>query len=255
MAGERSSYTFTIDSNPNDQDQNIDGLLWGYAWNVSSSSLITYSFPDSASDIAYLGSGGPRWANGFNADQQAAARKVFEQYGAVSGLTFEELGDDPGENDRNATIRLYDVTGISTARAYSPGSNEAAGDSQYRNGRFEDPKVGTYEFHTLLHEVGHNLGMDHGHEGGPALELRPDRDGMEFSVMTYESFVGQNQSPAAYTNSVGHYAQTIMMYDIAAIQYLYGANYTYNSGDTVYSFDPTSGAMLVNGACLRNAVT
>ena len=38
-------------------------------------------------------------------------------------------------------------------------------------------------------------------------------------------------------------SQSYMVYDIMALQYLYGANFDYNAGDTVYLFDssnPTS---------------
>ena len=38
-----------------------------------------------------------------------------------------------------------------------------------------------------------------------------------------------------------------MMYDIAALQMLYGANYTTNAGDTVYSWSATTGQQSVNG--------
>jgi hypothetical protein len=38
-----------------------------------------------------------------------------------------------------------------------------------------------------------------------------------------------------------------MMYDIAAMQHLYGANYTTNAGNTVYTWSPTTGEMSING--------
>ena len=37
-----------------------------------------------------------------------------------------------------------------------------------------------------------------------------------------------------------------MMYDIAALQYLYGADFETNSTDTVYSFDPQSGQVFLD---------
>ena len=37
-----------------------------------------------------------------------------------------------------------------------------------------------------------------------------------------------------------------MMYDIAAVQTMYGANYATNSGDTVYKWSPTTGEMSLN---------
>jgi serralysin len=41
--------------------------------------------------------------------------------------------------------------------------------------------------------------------------------------------------------------QTFMMADIAALQEMYGADYTTNSGNTVYTWRPTSGQTIVDG--------
>ncbi|MFW8584431.1 M10 family metallopeptidase C-terminal domain-containing protein [Rhizobium beringeri] len=41
--------------------------------------------------------------------------------------------------------------------------------------------------------------------------------------------------------------QSFMPADIAALQYLYGANFTTNGGDTTYSWDPTTGEQFHNG--------
>jgi serralysin len=41
--------------------------------------------------------------------------------------------------------------------------------------------------------------------------------------------------------------QSLMMYDILGVQTLYGANYTTNGGDTVYTFNSATGQMSVNG--------
>ncbi len=63
--------------------------------------------------------------------------------------------------------------------------------------------------------------------------------------MTYRSYIG---SPAtAVTNEAGGYAQSLMMYDIAAIQRMYGADFGFNAGNTTYTFDTTTGEMFVNG--------
>ena len=50
-----------------------------------------------------------------------------------------------------------------------------------------------------------------------------------------------------YTNETFGYPQTLMMYDIAAIQHMYGANFNYNGGNTVYKWDPNTGQEFVNG--------
>jgi len=69
---------------------------------------------------------------------------------------------------------------------------------------------------------------------------------MEYTVMSYRSYVGASTT-AGYTNETWSYAQSPMIYDIAALQQLYGANYTTNSGNTVYSWSPSTGEMTING--------
>jgi Ca2+-binding RTX toxin-like protein len=67
--------------------------------------------------------------------------------------------------------------------------------------------------------------------------------------MTYRKYIGGDASSDSSVN-LGPFSapQTLMMYDIAALQYLYGANYTANAGDTVYSWNPATGQMFVDGA-------
>jgi serralysin len=69
---------------------------------------------------------------------------------------------------------------------------------------------------------------------------------MEYSVMTYRSYVGSD-AELLYNENWG-YAQTYMMYDIAALQYLYGADFSVNAGNTTYTWDPATGATNVDGA-------
>src|SRR5918999_1118845 len=64
--------------------------------------------------------------------------------------------------------------------------------------------------------------------------------------MTYRSYVGQ--APNGYTNESWGFPSTPMMLDIGALQRMYGANFNFNSGDSVYSWSPTSGQSFVNGA-------
>ena len=75
--------------------------------------------------------------------------------------------------------------------------------------------------------------------------LDPAHDGLEYSVMSYRSYLG---GPASYyTVETWGYPQSLMMLDLAAIQDLYGADYTSSATNTTYRFDPLTGEMTVNG--------
>ncbi len=74
-----------------------------------------------------------------------------------------------------------------------------------------------------------------------------NHDAMEFSVMSYRSYVGQSTS-SGYTNETYGFPTTFMMNDILALQTLYGADYTTQSGDTVYSWSTATGEWFINGA-------
>ncbi len=62
--------------------------------------------------------------------------------------------------------------------------------------------------------------------------------------MSYRSFTN---GPMALSNEQYGYPTTFMMDDIAALQTLYGADYTTNSGNTVYSWNPITGQEFING--------
>jgi serralysin len=68
---------------------------------------------------------------------------------------------------------------------------------------------------------------------------------MEFSIMTYRSYIGGPIT--GYSNGAGDFAQSLMMFDIHFIQQMYGANYGTNSADTTYSFSVSTGEMFLNG--------
>ncbi|WP_118132726.1 M10 family metallopeptidase [Oceanicella sp. SM1341] len=230
-------------------DQNTDGLLVGARWTDAS---LTYSFPSVF--VGDYGAGYPNYSShsgsfsSFSAKQEGAAVSWLAMYAAVSGLSFTELDGAPGalDEDQEATLRFANSDDPGTAYAYYPGSQEYHGDMWF-NGSGDDPDMGDYDWHTIGHELGHALGLKHGQEtGGIAGAMNANRDSMEFSIMTYRSYVGHPGS-GGYTNAGTSYAQSLMMYDIAAIQFMYGANFSTNSTGTTYSFSTTTGEMFVNG--------
>jgi Ca2+-binding RTX toxin-like protein len=174
----------------------------------------------------------------------AAATAAMSALQAITLLDTTPTSDGP-----NATIR-FGQTAADTKRpgyeanpAYANFPNDTKpGDIWFQAGSFDRAAPGTYEWITTWHELGHALGLKHPFDG----TLMPlDRDGIEFTIMSYNSVTGVKAG--AYSTPSGNYPTGWMMYDIAALQQLYGADYTLNSGNTVYTFDNATGEMSVNG--------
>jgi serralysin len=218
----------------------VDALLGGSKWAVSN---LTYSFPTTASFYGTgYGSGEP--GNGFgalNAQQQAAARAAFSAMSAVANVTFTQMTET---STQHADLRLALSNVPPTAWAYFPTTAAVGGDVWFNNskGYYATPVKGNYAYMTFLHEIGHAMGLEHPHENGMPL----NRDSIEYSVMSYRAFVGASTT-AGYGNETWGFAQSLMMYDIAALQHMYGANFNTNSGNTTYTWSATSGEMFVNG--------
>jgi serralysin len=230
-------------------DNNIDGLLSGVKW---ASNSVSFSFTDSIDDYESGYADRASHAASFqtlNATQRAVARAWIGNGGAfynVSHLTPFEL---TGGSDRDATIRMASSDVPGTAFAYYPNSSFVeGGDAWFNTTSYNSPVIGNYAYHTFGHELGHALGLKHGQEiGGVSnVAMNSDRDSMEFSIMTYRSYVGD--TTPGYSNETWGFAQSLMMYDIAAIQHMYGAWFGYNSGNTTYTFSTTTGEMFVDGA-------
>ena len=224
---------------------NIDGLLSGTKWAVTS---LTYSVPTGASFYgASYGSGEPtNNFEAFTATQLVAVRKALAAYASVSNLTFTEVTET---STTHGALRYAESDTVGTAWGYYPSVAEAGGDMWFNNSNnyYDNPVVGNYAYLTILHETGHALGLKHPHAASGSFGAEPsDRDSLEYTVMSYRSYIGASTT-TGYTNGSFSFPQTLMMLDIAALQEMYGANYNTNAGDFVYKWSATTGEMTING--------
>ncbi len=222
----------------------VDALLHSHRWVGPS---VTFGFPTDASqyDAAIdTGNFAPL------TDKQAGAiRSAFRSVESFTALDFIELDANPG-----AALLRFGGSNIPTQRdlnggngtARLPGESSAAGDGWLGDGL--DADFGEVGWAIFWHEAGHALGLRHPFETAPFsnVPMALNWDTPEFTMMTYRAFEGGTADSGTWPG-VQHFPQSFMMLDIAALQHMYGADFTHNATDTVYRFSPDSGSYAING--------
>jgi serralysin len=179
-----------------------------------------------------------------DATQRAAFVQAIETWDALVTLEMSQVLD-LGSAQGTIRIAFTDAADYAdddtAAYAYSPpppGQTAAAfeGDIWLDDEYIADDfAVGGFLYETLLHEIGHALGLKHPFEGTP---LPAEFDNTRYTVMSYTDFAdstrwyfeGQNGSLSAISYSVQ--PASPMPLDIIAIQGLYGASAVATGNDT-----------------------
>ncbi len=208
---------------------------WGTT-TPGTAAVVTYSFMANAP--SYSDADEQFGFAAMNDVQRAATVQALTAWANVAGITFVEVSD--AGSGGFLRFGTNDQQGGSSGYAYYPGA-DAGGDVYIANDQPSNlsPTAGTYGFMTLLHEIGHALGLKHPgnyNAGGGGTEgpyLSAGEDSYQYTVMSYNDHpsLGENGRLTAPA-----------LYDIAAIQYLYGANTTANAGNDTYAFNSTTTA-------------
>ncbi len=209
----------------------------------SDKTVITYSFiPKNLADQKFLNDYETPYPEtdriiGFDENHKSAARQALEEWAKVANIEFLEVNEALGDF---GTIRFgfTDVGEVNGSKnwvglAKTLSSSAMSGDiwinSNYILESYDQGS--SYYFSTLLHEIGHALGLDH-----PFERTEFSNKSLDFSNYTVMSYT---EPENAYYQDAGNVqyliSETPMVYDIAAIQYLYGAAEN-NHGDTSYKY-------------------
>lgn len=190
-----------------------------FRWNATdalgTAVVVTYSFgPGNGIDNPY----GASSFSAFTAAQKSNFRQAANEFMAISGIVLMEV-------NQGGMMDIYNAHGtpvggyadIPWVASYYMPDVDVVIDS---NGSYG---AGSYGYYTLLHELGHAVGLDHTHQG--AYTLSSGMDSTRNTVMSYN-----------YDGS----ASGLQSIDAAALQTLYG-----NSVTTGFSIGQANGNRLL----------
>lgn len=170
----------------------------------------------------------------FNDAQKAFARTALASIASVIDLQFVETAavDAP-----NTIVFAYNLQAGSTAYAYYPSDEPIGGDIFLNigivdNGSLQDGQASAL---TLIHELGHALGLEHPFvQGTDPPFLTGAEDSTAWTVMSYRS------EPTQF-----HLAFSPL--DLAALDYLYGPSPFARNGNDSYAVSPTAALLVWDG--------
>ncbi|MBL8771299.1 MAG: matrixin family metalloprotease [Phenylobacterium sp.] len=230
----------------------------GSRWMTSS---ITFSIPGAGA--VWSATSYPPGDEPFNAaygvlsaSQASAFVMAIQAWDRLINLSINQVSDN-GFTQGDIRIAFTNAADYASANAAAyaygpptPGFSSAAFegdiwlDDEYK-GDAADP--GTFLYTTLLHEIGHALGLKHPFEDGPRLPV--EFDTTRYTVMSYTNFedsiLRTFEVRGGTLFASGDFVQpsTPMLLDVIAIQGLYGAASNVATGGDTYTFSQDTALM------------
>jgi serralysin len=229
------------------------GEKWGDA--LGTGVTLTYSFTNSGSVWApfYSGLFEPQGWSALSANAVSAVRSGLAAWAAAANVNFTEVADNVSTVGEIRIAKTMMNDEDFAGWAYYPSSDPLAGDvwfsSQWFNKGGGPVTAGSYDYLTIIHELGHALGLKHSFETPNVIPA--GKDNYLYTIMSYTASPWSNTKD----NYASFYPTTPMYYDLVAIQALYGKNTSINAGNNVYTFnDGTHYWQAINDAGGHDAI-
>jgi len=240
----------------------LDSLIWGGMW-ISPNGPTTISIAAVNGDdpYGYLSGTSLEWSS----EGLSALDLALDSWEAVASINFVEVAFSDADVWfwQGTNEQAFNALGWSDVPGYSYGEPLfTVFNGEHFTWSSEALVVGGYGYITIIHELGHLLGLAHPHDGGYDGDLFPgvetsfgdygndDLNQGIFTTMSYND--GWATEYSEHADMSYGWQGTPMALDIAAIQYIYGANYDYNTGSNTYTL-PESNASGTFWSCIWDA--
>lgn len=210
----------------------VTQISYSFPWADGVASLFTGPYGRGENTAAVTGA--------VNTDQAAQITNAFGAWANVANIAFTQVAETA--DGQVGDIRVAFTSAVSPgywgySLGVSDGLSNAHGDIWIDDaiiGQSFEP--GTYNFMAMMHEIGHSLGLKHSFE---TPKIPASFDNQRYTIMSYTApDKVWWRDPA--TDSMRFLIKTPMVYDILAIQKVYGANTSFHKGDDSYAFNPAA---------------
>lgn len=222
------------------------GILYrdGDSWATAPATAVNLTWGVRLSGPAEDAAGRPAVFIALSAAQTAATQAALGNYADVANISFTQVTPGGATNSATILVGAYNST-TDGAGAYAmfPGSTASGssdGDLWINNDSVSKTSlpIGTYDYWVFLHELGHAVGLPHpgDYNAAPGVSITYQnaaqfvQDSNQYTVMSY--FDATDTEPDA----PGSYADTLMIFDIYALQQMYGVNHGTRAGNDTYGF-------------------
>lgn len=221
-------------------DSKVEALNSQQKW---AASTVSYSF-DAALPSDYVGESSNSTLSGNLTTGWQAFTPTLKKITVDIMTSVDELiATSFAQTSAGGDIRfnLVPTTKAAAGFAYYPGTTPLSGGDVFIDTAIDTKTLvsGGYGIKTIAHEIGHALGLKHPFEEG--VTLSKSEDNRANTIMSYTDY--QNVVPVFSLDSKGAtveyqsiYPDRFMVYDIAALQAIYGVDTTTRSGDDTYKY-------------------